>query len=261
MRLPDHLVAQWSAAFASTTIGWDFSGVADGMDEPEPPWDFDDLSRTALARSGGPQRALDMGTGGGEQLIRLVEGLRTDGVRPPSLEATEGWPPNVPVAMANLAPYGIPVWVYDADTDEPMPFADERFSLVLNRHEAYCPAEVRRVLRPGGHFLTQQVGSLDASETIGWFGKRPPPVWSLDKAAAALHDAGLTVREGEDFVGVYRFGSVTTLLRYFALVPWDLPDDFTVANHLPPLARLHRLAETGTPIELTLHRWYLSAHR
>ncbi len=150
MNPPDDLIGSWSASFASTSTGWDFSAVADGMSEPGPPWDFDVLSQDALAAT---DAAVDMGTGGGEQLIRLVKGLQARGLDRPAVVATEGWPPNVPVATANLAPYGIPVLVHDADTDERMPFGDESLDLVLNRHEAYSPTEVHRVLRPGGRYL------------------------------------------------------------------------------------------------------------
>lgn len=252
---PSDLVGAWAAAFGSVAVGWDFSKLHGRMDETGPEWDFDRLCVEAL---GAADVAVDMGTGGGEQLIRLLERL---GNARPALVATEGWPPNVPVAIENLTPYGVPVHVYDAETDPRMPFHDERFSLVINRHEAYCPAEVHRVLRPRGTFLTQQVGSLDARETASWFGERPREEWTLERASTQLESAGVNVVATEEAVGVYRFDSVTTLLRYFALVPWDLPEDFSVARHLPALTRLHRTAESGRPIELTLHRWYLEGRR
>ncbi|MDN5766619.1 MAG: class I SAM-dependent methyltransferase [Humibacillus sp.] len=258
MNLPDDLVGAWIDAFASTSTGWDFSSLSGAMAEPDPPWSFDRLSVDALA---GADSALDMGTGGGEQLIRLVEALRSRGLACPALVATEGWPPNVPVATTNLAPYGIPVRVYDADTGERMPLGDESLAVVLNRHEAYSPTEVHRVLRPGGRFVTQQVGSLDARETADWFGRRSRPEWTLERASTLLQDAGFNVVGTDDFVGVYRFDSVTTLLRYFALVPWDLPDGFAVAENLPALTALHGSAEEGRPIRLTLHRWHLVALR
>lgn len=261
MDVTDDLVATWIEAFTSVAVGWDFSNLTDSMNEPEPPWDFDRLCVDAL---GATEVALDMGTGGGEQLTRLVARL---GDPRPTMMATEGWPPNVPVATANLAPYGIPVRVYDAETDVRMPFVDECFSLVVNRHEAYSPVELRRVLRPGGIFLTQQVGSLDARETADWFGERPREEWTLHRASTQLEQVGFDIGDvGDidacgDFLSAYRFDSVTTLLRYFALVPWDLPDDFSVVGQLPALTRLHRGAEAGDPIELTLHRWYLVARR
>ena len=45
-----------------------------------------------------------------------------------------------------------------------MPFADGRFEVVLNRHEAYDAAEVRRVLSHGDRFLTQQVDGRDFAD-------------------------------------------------------------------------------------------------
>lgn len=79
------------------------------MDEDEPPWDFDAICRHALERA---DHVLDMGTGGGEQLLTIADFLPTDTV------ATEGWPPSVPVARAALAERGIPVEVYDAESSD-----------------------------------------------------------------------------------------------------------------------------------------------
>ena len=90
-----------------------------------------------------------MGTGGGERFSRLCDGYRGTAV------ATEGWPPNVPVAAARLAPMGVQV-VHASGLR--LPLADGSIDLVLNRHEELDPADVARVLRPGGRVLTQQIG-------------------------------------------------------------------------------------------------------
>ncbi|MEP7333057.1 MAG: methyltransferase type 11, partial [Terracoccus sp.] len=60
MNIPDDLVASWRSAFASTSVGWDFSAVGDHLVEQQPPWDFDGLSIDALAAT---DSAVDMGTG------------------------------------------------------------------------------------------------------------------------------------------------------------------------------------------------------
>src|SRR3712207_1237511 len=93
-----------------------------------------------------------MDTGGGALLSSL---------RPPAPHtlATKGYAPNVPTARSRLDPLGIQVHKSeDADT---LPLPDETFDLVVNRHEAYHPAEVRRGLRPGRRFIPQQVGGKD----------------------------------------------------------------------------------------------------
>ncbi len=153
------LLTRWRAERTAPAVGWDFSALDGRMTEDEPPWDFAQECRTALA---GATSALDMGTGGGERLLALGAALPADTV------ATEGWPPNLAVARNALAPYGIEVVPYDAETDDParrrMPFPTGRFDVVMNRHEAMLADETARVLSPGGVLLTQQVGTPDTAE-------------------------------------------------------------------------------------------------
>src|SRR5437764_14111697 len=89
-----------------------------------------------------------MGTGGGEVFERILDRFRGRAV------ATEAWAPNVPVAAERLGRLGVAV--VHANNLE-LPFASTSFDLVLNRHEELTPAEVARVLTPGGRLLTQQV--------------------------------------------------------------------------------------------------------
>ena len=97
--------------------------------------------------------ALDIQTGGGE----VLAGAGAENF-PPTLVATEGWPPNVAKATALLHPLGA---VVVADPEEPpLPFADDAFDLVTSRHPATVHwSEIARVLAPGGTYFAQHVGS------------------------------------------------------------------------------------------------------
>jgi hypothetical protein len=44
-----------------------------------------------------------------------------------------------------------------------IPFRSAAFDVILNRHEAFDAFEVRRIFKPGGIFLTEQVGSDEAA--------------------------------------------------------------------------------------------------
>ena len=101
-----------------------------------------------------------MGTGGGECFSEICRGH--DGLA----VATEEWPPNVPVASARLSAIGAPV-VHASSLH--LPFGAASFDLVLDRHEELYPAEVARILAPGGRFLTQQVGSDNWRELWDYF--------------------------------------------------------------------------------------------
>ena len=254
--LPPALVAAWEREWSGEHRGWDFSDVAGVMDEDETTWDFDALSLEALARA---RDAVDLGTGGGEQLIRLL--TRLGDRRPAGVTATEGWAPNVPVARAALAPWEVPVLQYDARAGAPLPVPDHSLDLVLDRHEAYAPAELLRVLRPGGVFLTQQVGSRDAREAAEWFGGPPRVSWTRSDAASGLEAAGLRVVDGGECLGRYHFDDVRALLRYLSHVPWDLAEGFTVRDHLDVLTRLQAETDAGRPLTMTRDRWWLRAVR
>ena len=58
-----------------------------------------------------------------------------------------------------LAPLG--VTVRPCGPGGALPYADASFDLVLNGGAPYAADEVRRVLKPGGYFITEQAGGSD----------------------------------------------------------------------------------------------------
>jgi len=220
----ERLRANWRLEQSVPVAGWEFSHLQERMDEDEPTWNFDALCRHALERA---DHVLDMGTGGGEQLPLLADVLPTDTV------ATEGWPPNVPVARTALAAHGISVTAYDAESSESsgtrMPFEDDRFDLVLNRHQAFVAEEVARVLAPGAEFLNQQASGGDAQELHDLFGAEAfYPAHLKDTLLGQIHRCGLEVQEEAEWSGAHRFRDVSALVAYLHLVPWYAPEEFTV---------------------------------
>src|SRR5207244_1003099 len=119
--------------------GWDFSWLDGRATEERPSWGYQRLLSQKLATA---TAALDIQTGGGE----VLAGAGAENF-PPTLVATEGWPPNVAKATALLHPLGA---VVVADLEEPpLPFADDAFDLVTSRHPATVYwSEIARVLRP-----------------------------------------------------------------------------------------------------------------
>ncbi|HHV95300.1 MAG TPA: class I SAM-dependent methyltransferase [Clostridiaceae bacterium] len=117
--------------------GWDFSYLESTGRMQEFPlrWNY---RNKVKSRMSGISSLLDMGTGGGEFLSSLVP-------LPEYTCATEGYEPNIPVARKRLEPLGVKV--YRVDDDEFLPFNDETFDLVINRHESYSAKEVKRILK------------------------------------------------------------------------------------------------------------------
>lgn len=259
----EELIGRWRAEEREQPSGWSFADLEGRMTTEATPWDFAATCATALRAA---QRVLDMGTGGGETLLALRDrALAEGGPLPASITATEGWPANVPVARAALAPHGIDVVAFGQPDDDPapapMPFGDGTFDLVLDRHESYHPVEVARVLAPGGTFLTQQVGGDELGELRDLLGHEPAaPHVRYAPFRQALLDAGLEVTDGAEHVGRYTFVDVAALVAYLQRVPWQVPEDFTVDRYADRLLELHRRTGGG-PVALTMTRFWLRARR
>jgi SAM-dependent methyltransferase len=247
-------------ALATPLVGWDtsYGGRITAVD----PWDY--TAMVVVAARNSPD-LLDMGTGGGEWLSRLP-------YRPPRTVATEGWPPNVPVAQARLRPLGIEVVAVegapdnvDQDGDAPggdLPFADGSFQLVVNRHESYLPREVRRVLAPDGLFLTQQVGSGVADDLRRLLtGEPPEPAarsWTREVAVGQVEAAGFKVEDSGDGDQIVSFADVGALVWYLVHLPWVWPD-FSLDAHRDALTRLHEQARGGATLSARQPLFWLRA--
>ena len=155
---PSRLREFWLREEQQPFTGWDFSYLDHRMVEDRPPWSY---SSRATELMHGASSVVDLGTGGGERLLRLQEHW------PRKVVAAEDYPPNFRLASERLAPFGVKVVSVRLTADGPMPFDDGEFDLVLNRHAAFNPAEVARILAAGGTFLTQQVHRCRHRESTG----------------------------------------------------------------------------------------------
>jgi SAM-dependent methyltransferase len=230
----DDLVAE---AAAAPVEGWDFSWLNGRGTEQRPSWGYQRLMSQRLATV---SAALDIDTGGGEVLAGAEK-------FPPTMAATESYPPNAALATKRLHPRGV---VVVATRDEPpLPFADEAFDLVTSRHPiAVWWTEIARVLRPGGTYFTQHVGPASVVELIEYFlGPRPetdserhPDAETAQAIAAGLQIADVRMeRLRAEFFDV---GAVIYFLRK---VIWAVPG-FTVERYRERLAELHdRITSDG----------------
>ena len=90
-----------------------------------------------------------MGTGGGEFLLTLNHPYKNTSV-------TESWGPNVKLCKEKLEPLGVEV--KEVFNDNELPFEDDTFDIIINRHESFDIKEIKRILKVDGIFITQQVG-------------------------------------------------------------------------------------------------------
>ncbi|TYP70220.1 class I SAM-dependent methyltransferase [Paenibacillus methanolicus] len=244
------LKALWEAEEKAGFQGWDFGYIQHRTKEQRLPWSYRAIVEASL---GEKTTLLDMGTGGGEFLRSL---------HPPAgrAYATEAYPPNVELCRRTLPAYGIEVrQVYE---DDKLPFPCGMFDLVINRHESFSAEEAFRVLKPGGRFITQQVGGRNNRELartlLGEDVGLTDPEFDLAWTARAVEAAGFAVEQAEECFPELTFLDVGALVYFARIIEWEFPG-FSVERCFGALRKLHEEAERGGGITTMEHRFLLTA--
>lgn len=244
----DYLVGEVNERFE----GWDFSYLESTERMLEFPLSWSYRNEITL-RIHGISSLLDMGTGGGELLSSLSP-------LPKYTCATEGYKPNISIAKSRLEP--LDVKVYEVEDDECLPFEDETFELIINKHESYSPKEVKRILKDKGMFATQQVGGLNDKEINEILGAKKFEFmdWNLEKAVAQLETVDLKVLEQKEDLTKTRFYDVGAIVYYLKAVPWQVPD-FTIERYFDKLVEIHNIIEKLGYVDFTCHRFFIVASK
>jgi SAM-dependent methyltransferase len=222
----------------------------------EPSWTWPGVARPYVD---GVDRMLDMGTGDGSELLSLAP-------LPRLTVAYEEWWPTVPAAVATLRPHGVHLVVCLGSDDNTatrrsrpvLPFVDRCFDAIINRHEAFDAADVRRLLRPGGVFVTQQVGADEEASVRTLLGLSPrSDAWDLDTARAQLAAAGLVVVDAAEERVASRFTDVAALVGYVRSVPWSVPEFDPVAMR-ERLRVIHDRCGSDGGVDVLSHRFWVA---
>lgn len=233
--------------------GWDFSHI-DGKYEEEHdlPWDYREIVGKYLRPE---MKLLDIDTGGGEFLLSLDHPNC-------NTSATEDYPPNVELCKRKLLPLGIDF--RKADGRDGMPFDDQSFDIVINRHGDYNPAEIWRILKNGGIFITQQVGAENDRELVELLLNDVPdlpfPDQYLKTARTAFEELGFAVTEADEAFRPIRFWDVGALVWFARIIVWEFPG-FNVKDCMENLYHAQEILEQTGVIEGRIHRFLLVAEK
>jgi len=243
-----NLVSQaWDAPFS----GWDFHWLEGRMVENQPGWNYIDLARKRLHAC---QSALDKDTGGGELFSSL-------GPFPPHTWAAESYAPNVQLARDRLEPLGIQVVQFNENPH--LPFRDGQFELVLNRHGGYSVNELRRILQPGGLFLTQQVGGTNCmrlNQLLQDQPFHPYAYWTLSYARAELVQAGFEILLAAEDYPTLIFKDIGAVVYFLKAIPWQI-EGFTPQGYWEHLAQIDTTIRHEGSLVVPEHRFLLEARQ
>lgn len=232
---------------AARMTGWNFAHLPQPLGAP-PPWDYEARARELAATA---PRLVDLGTGGGELLSRVLAGY------PGHAAATEQWGPNVPVAGRRLAALRTPVVNADSYL---LPFASGTFDLLLDRHEALRPAEVARVLAPGGTALTQQIHPDWYFELREAFPRMQRWEQHDETYPRGFAEAGLEIVDYRSHDQLMAYPHLGPLVYMLVAAPWTVPD-FDLAADLDALLEIDRTLRRPEGLVLTDRRYILEARK
>ncbi len=231
--------------------GWDFSPIKARSRSHSPSWNYKALARSRMR---GIHSMLDQDTGGGEVLSSL-------GPFPPQTWATESYPPNIPIAKNRLEPLGIQLISDYTISSIPLPAGN--LDLVLNRHGGYDECELYRLLKPGGIFLTQQVGGKNCIQLNELLQDRvyfEYAYWTKDLIAGRLIEAGFELLSIMEEFPVLEFSDVGAIVFYLRLVSWQV-GDFNVDTYRSKLLSIQQDININGPLKVKEHRILAEARK
>ena len=249
----EDLVTFWKSEEEIAQIhGWDFSHIAQrSAEQTDFPWDYKQAILSYLTPEA---KLLDIDTGGGEFLLSLGHPYE-------NTAATEGYAPNIALCQQRLLPLGIDF--RPGSVPEGLPFPDETFDMVINRHGDLNPAQFRRLLKPGGLLITQQVGAENDRELVQLLcGDAPIPFPDqyLEIAKARFIQAGFTILQAQECRRPYDFFDVGALVWFARVIPWEFPD-FSVDTHLEQLYQAQSQLEQKGKLRGHTHRFFIVAQK
>lgn len=231
--------------------GWDFSHIDGRCEEAALPWDYRRVIERYLTAD---MRILDYDTGGGEFLLSINHPYA-------KTAATEGYPPNVKLCCETLLPLGIDF--RPCGDPSKIPFPDESFDMIINRHGDFDAGEVHRLLKKGGLFITQQVGcdnDRDLVEMVLPGLEKPFPQLQLQEQAKGFEAAGFElIEKGEVHLPV-RFFDVGAFVWFARVIPWEFKG-FSVDKCFEKLLEMQKIIEEKRFVEGTIHRYMIVARK
>ena len=237
---------------AAQIHGWDFSHINGRFEEDDDlPWDYKKIVQSYLKED---MKLLDIDTGGGEFLLSLNHPNC-------NTSATEGYPPNVALCAKTLLPLGIDF--KEMSRYDSMPFDDNSFDVVVNRHGNYNVEELYRVLKPQGLFITQQVGRDNDKELIELLCPNHIssfPLVALKPQCDHFEKVGFTILRSEEAYRSIKFYEVGALVWFARIIEWEF-QGFSVENNFDRLMEAQRILEQHGSIDGTIHRYLIVAEK
>ncbi len=243
MNLKDKLLKEESIGIN----GWDFSYIEDKYEQEELPWDYKKIVNSYLDKN---MKILDMDTGGGEFLLSLNHPYQ-------NTSAIEAYSPNIELCKERLLPLGIQFKEYE-DCKE-LPFDNESFDIIINRHGSYDINEIKRCLKKDGYFITQQVGEDNDYELVQMVLPNTPksfPGMNMNDQVRKFEEANFQILDKQEFYGSIKFYDIGALVWFASIIKWEFVG-FSVEKCFERLIEINKIIENEGFVEGKIHRYFI----
>lgn len=232
--------------------GWDFSHIEGRCIEEKLSWDYKEIIQKYLTSD---MKLLDIDTGGGEFLLSLNHPYE-------NTYATENYETNVELCKKELLPLGINF--VHSDAEKSLPFPNNFFDIVINRHGSFNVKEIKRILKPNGIFITQQVGAENDRELVELLYDKeslPPlpfPHQTLQNVQSDFEKCGFKTLQAKEEFPLISFLNVASLVWFARIIQWEFPN-FSVENNQEKLFEVQTIIEENGKLVGRTHRFLLVA--
>jgi SAM-dependent methyltransferase len=147
------------------------------------------------------------------------------------------------------------------EEEDRLPFKDNTFELVINRHESYHPSELKRIIKPGGRFITQQVGGKDNIQLNGFLQEKIEleyVSWDLEYAVQSLREQGFVILQKKEAFPRFVFKDIGAVVFYLKVIEWQIKG-FSVEVYREKLKALHEMIQQNNGFECFSHRFFIEA--
>ncbi|GEN89192.1 class I SAM-dependent methyltransferase [Oceanobacillus sojae] len=196
---------------------------------------------------------LDMGTGGGEFLLSLNRPCEKTSV-------TECWQPNIELLKRKVVPLGIKL--ASIDDNDIIDFEYNSFDIIINRHESFDVNEVKRVLKPNGIFITQQVGGENGNRLSNMLIPDFQPRYkslNLKNTQRDLEENEFDIIFADECFTYQKFFNIQALIYYANVIEWEFPA-FHAEDNFEELLNVYKELISNGYILNYEHRFIIVAH-
>ena len=159
----------------------------------------------------------------------------------------------------------LPLGIHFKACEDPanIPFENESFDMIINRHGDFNAEELHRLLKKGGIFVTEQVGGendRDLVEHVLPNTEKPFPHLNLKEQKKVFEDAGFHILAEEEAYRPIRFYDVGAFVWFAHIIEWEFPA-FSVDRCFEQLLKMQKMIEEKGRVEGTIHRFLIVAQK